>query len=148
MKRLLGLLALIALVSSPLGAQTTKIELGMDAALSRLNPAGAPGTTVLDIPAQSFRVGFELSPGIMLEPTLGYQGVFGDGSFSQLLLDVGLPINFSTTSDGTQFFVRPLAGLRHFGSDNSSSNRFRLGGGLGVRVPIVTHLMSRFEARY
>ena len=149
MKRVLGVLVVCGFVSTA-RAQTApaRVEIGMDAALSRLSSEGGPGTTVLDFPAQSFRLGFELSLGVTLEPTLGLHGEFGDGSFTQLLFDLGLPINFSSTADGAQFFVRPLAGLRHFSSDNSSATQFRLGGGVGVRVPIVTHLMSRFEARY
>jgi hypothetical protein len=138
------------------GAQrsTTGLEIGVDAALTHTSvdvPGPGGSTTEFVFPVQAVRLGFALSPTVWLEPELGLRTVSGDGSFTTLTFDIGLPISLSgpVAPSATQYFVRPLLGFRHFsatGVDGQTQTAF--GAGIGMRVPIVDRLAGRFEARY
>jgi opacity protein-like surface antigen len=153
-RALVGCLTALAVLGAahPAHAQRqapSPIELGMDALLANTSydrPASS-STTTFDLPLQAFRIGFELTPTISLEPTFGLRSVSGGGSF--VTFDLGLPIELGTGgSPGSDYFLRPLIGLRSFRSDGESVTQTSLGVGLGVRIPIIPRLAARIEARY
>ena len=116
-------------------------ELGMDAALSFVD-----GNALFQLPAQSVRFGFGLTPTIELEPALGL--ITGSGT-TILNFDIGLPVNVDQTFAGGGLFVRPVFGIQHFSAGaGTSTTQSSLGIGAGIRVPVVSHLATRFEARY
>ena len=126
-------------------------EIGVDAALSHTSVDVPDGSsTAFVFPVQAVRMGFSLSPVVWLEPTLGLATVSENGSFTTINFDVGLPISLSGPVDPrvTQYFVRPLIGLRHFSNGNSSGTQTAFGAGVGMRVPLVDRLAARFEGRY
>lgn len=146
----LAALALCGAVSIARAQAPAKgIEFGMDASLSRTSYGDDGGSmTALQIPLQSVRLGIGLSPSISIEPTLGLATVSDHGTTTQLAFDVGLPIDIAHEPDGKQWFVRPLVGLLSASGLGHSSHQGSLGAGVGLRVPLITHVMSRFEARY
>ncbi|MGH7622216.1 MAG: outer membrane beta-barrel protein [Gemmatimonadaceae bacterium] len=144
--------ALLVCVAGTASAQrSTGLEIGVDAALthtSRDVPDGS--STTFAFPAQAVRLGFALTPTVWLEPTLGIETVSEHGTFNTFTFDVGLPISLSGPVDRriTQYFVRPMVGFRHFGNPDVSGTQTAFGAGIGMRVPLVDRLASRFEARY
>src|SRR5215213_5900910 len=129
----------------------TRIELGMDAMLARTtfgNRSVSASTTTFELPVQAFRMGFQLSPNVWLEPTLGLRTASGNGSGTVINFDLGLPITLSTSPSGTNLFLRPLLGFRHFSFDDESRTQTNLGVGLGLRIPVMARLSTRFEARF
>lgn len=131
-----------------------RVELGVDAALNHVSydlDPGSASNTFFDFPAQEIRAGFELTPLISLEPTLGIHSVSGDGGMSMINFDIGVPISLSGPINPTaqQFFVRPLVGFRHESlTGEHSDTQTALGAGLGMRVHVTGRLAARFEARY
>lgn len=153
--------AAVAIVgfAQPVRAQRqspARIELGVDAMLANTNvdrAGDSNSTTTFDLPLQAFRIGFELTPKIYLEPTFGLQTVSDGGSARAFTFDIALPIELATGgSPGSDFFFRPLFGLRNisttFNSVHTSFTQSSFGLGLGARVPIISRLAARFEARY
>src|SRR5215213_10074901 len=146
--------ALTFVFANPLAARAqspTRIELGMDAMLARTtfgNRNISASTTTFELPVQAFRMGFQLSPNVWLEPTLGVRSASGNGSGTVINFDLGLPITLSTSPSGTNLFLRPLLGFRHFSFDDESRTQTNLGVGLGLRIPVMARLSTRFEARF
>ena len=127
------------------------LEIGIDAALTHASADVPNGSsTAFAFPVQALRLGFALTPTIWLEPTLGIEALSEHGTFNTFTFDAGLPISLSGPVDArvTQYFVRPLIGFRHFGNPDVSGTQTAFGVGIGMRVPLVERLASRFEARY
>src|SRR4051812_21356978 len=84
MRRLLSLAALsILTLSASASAQRSSSanpspEIGIDAAVTF--GLGNGGGTLVDIPAQSIRMGFFVSPVLSIEPTFGLRSVSGGGT--------------------------------------------------------------------
>jgi hypothetical protein len=142
-------------VALPVHAQrqsSPRIELGMDAMLANrsYDGAGSPSSvTTFDLPLQAFRIGFELTPKISLEPTFGLRTISGGGTFRTFTFDLALPIELAAGgSPGSNFFLRPLVGFTNFSGEGDSFTQTSIGVGLGARVPIMSRLAARFEARY
>ncbi len=132
-------------------AQSPRIELGVDAmlAVTSVDLPRSSSITTFDFPIQAFRMGFELTPRISLEPALGLHTVSGDGSFHSVTFDLGLPIELAKGgSPGSDYFLRPLFGVRSFSGEGSSATQSSFGIGIGARIPIIPRLAARFEARY
>ena len=144
--------AALLIAAETAGAQRSPpgLELGVDAALAHIS-TDLPNSSITEVnlPVQAVRLGVELTPTVWLEPALGLQHVSGNGSFTMLTFDLGLPINLSGNFNqrATQYFVRPLIGFRHFSSTDSETQT-AFGAGVGVRIPIVDRLATRLEARY
>jgi opacity protein-like surface antigen len=144
----------LGVVGTAHAQQSTRIELGVDAALTHISfdfEGNSSSSTTFDFPVQALRAGFELSPLVSIEPSLGIHTVSGDGSFTQLTFDVGLPVNLSGALNlaTTQYFIRPLVGFRHFSaSGESGQTQTAFGVGLGLRAPMTGRLVARLEARY
>jgi len=151
---LAGVLVLLGVAASPAIAHTqesTRIELGMDAMLARTtfgNRNVSASTTTFELPVQAFRMGFQLSPNVSIEPTLGLRSASGNGSGTIFIFDLALPLTLSTQPSGTNFFLRPLLGFRHFSLDDDSNTQTNFGVGLGMRGPVMSRLSTRFEARF
>ena len=139
-------------------AQSRPVELGIDAGATI--GLGDNSVTIVDIPAQAFRAGFYMDDRISLEPKLGLTTISGQGdTFTSYIAELGLLYHFYRSlmrtdvmyPDGSPlsaFYVRPFVGLiGASGGDNSTTNG-RVGAGLGMKVPLVSRLASRFEANF
>jgi hypothetical protein len=147
--------AALLMASGAVRAQRpARVEFGVDAALNHVSydlDPGSASNTFFDFPAQAIRIGFEMTPLIWLEPTLGIHSVSGDGGLSMIDFDIGVPISLSgpVVPTAQQFFVRPLIGFRHESlTGEHSDTQTALGGGVGMRVHVSGRLTARFEGRY
>ena len=133
------------------------IELGIDAGVGI--GLGDNSSTVIDIPVQAFRVGFFFDDNMSLEPKLALHTVTGNGpTLSLYMFDVGLLYHFyrgdygrpvyPPTGSRSAFYVRPFAGIVGISGGGDSNTDAVLGAGLGMKVPLVSRLASRFEANF
>jgi len=115
-----------------------------------------PHATVVGLPVAQMRAAFMKNPTWSIEPALSfnYQGADG-GSSNSLYLGVGALYHFSPDRSQKQWYARPFIGLDHRSvtfdvapgtSQTESANRFGLGGGFGLKMPIVNRLSARYEA--
>lgn len=132
------------------------IELGIDAGVSI--GLGDNSVTVINIPAQAFRIGFFFDDNMSLEPKLALNTITGSGeTFTSYLFELGLLYHFYREGYGRRvypppglrsaFYVRPFAGIVGT-SDGDSNADGVLGLGIGMKVPLVSRLASRFEANF
>jgi len=147
--------ASVLFVSTQASAQRP-IELGIDAGVSI--GLGDNSVTVINIPAQAFRVGFFFDDNMSLEPKLALNTITGSGdTFTSYLFELGLLYHFYREGYGRRvypppglrsaFYVRPFAGIVGT-SDGDSNTDGILGAGIGMKVPLVSRLASRFEANF
>lgn len=151
--RITTILAAMTLVTSAANAQDRPVELGIDAGLSV--GLGDNSVTRINIPAQAFRVGFFIQDNVSLEPKIAINTVSGNGdTFTSYLAELGLLYHFyrpgvrprSYAGPRSAVYVRPFAGIvGTSGGDNSDTNGL-IGIGVGMKVPLVSRLASRFEA--
>lgn len=140
------------------GAQPPRpIELGIDAAVTI--GLGDNSVTVVDIPAQAFRIGFFVDDRMSLEPKVGLTTISGRGdTFTSYIAELGLlfhfyrprvrPDPYPYPRPASAFYVRPFVGIvGASGGDDSVTDGF-LGAGLGMKVPLINRLASRFEANF
>ncbi len=140
--------------ASVAGAQTNRgVELGLDAGVAI--GLGDNSQTVISFPAQAFRAGFAMSDRISVEPKLGFSISTGDNSTSSSYrAEVGALYHLSPRADRMRsgVYVRPFAGLAGFnvsveGDDNDvGDTNGLLGVGVGLKVPLISRLSTRFEA--
>jgi len=151
MIKLKAVAAMACLAASGAGAQERPIELGLDAAVSI--GLGDNSRTVISIPAQAFRAGFGMTDRVSVEPKFGINIISGDGeSVSLYRAEVGLLYHLAAARDRMRsgVYIRPFAGLSGFstGSDDNdvSDTNGLIGVGLGLKVPLLSRVSSRFEA--
>ena len=153
MKKITAVAAL-ALFATALSAQAPTprpIELGIDAGVDI--GLGDNSGTVISIPAQSFRVGFPISPRVSLEPKIGINIFTGDGdTFTTYRGELGLLYHLGSDRypgayQRAGLYVRPFIGIVGF-ADGDSDSAGLLGAGVGYKFPIVSRLSSRFEANF
>ena len=151
--RITTILAAITLVASASRAQDRPIELGIDAGLTV--GLGDNSFTTINIPAQAFRVGFFVQDNISIEPKVGINSTSVNGHRNtNYRAELGLLYHFfrpgmrSYSSPGprSSFYVRPFAGIVGASNNDNSDTRGLLGAGVGIKVPLVNRLASRFEA--
>ncbi len=152
--RIATILAAISLAASAAAAQDRPIELGLDAGLSV--GLGDNSFNTIDIPAQAFRIGFFVQDNVSIEPKFGLNSTSANGRrFTRYRAELGLLYHFFRPGmrargypgpgPRSSFYLRPFAGL--VGSSNGDSDtRGLIGGGVGLKVPLVNRLASRFEA--
>lgn len=116
--------------------------------------------TVITLPAQHARVGYEFSNRASFEPFAGLTYVsVGGGSTTSLDLGVGLlfyltgdtagaPTSMTTTV--SRIYVRPFGIMQYVrgsaGGESDSNTEFGFGGGLGLRQPLgSSRLATRWE---
>lgn len=150
-KRISIVLASIALAAATAGAQSRPVELGIDAGVSI--GLGDNATTTINIPAQAFRVGFFFDPRMSLEPKIAINTVSGGGdTFTTYLLELGLLYHFYNSGmrpasyPRSGLYVRPFVGIVGASGGGNGITNGLLGAGIGMKVPLVSRLASRFEA--
>jgi hypothetical protein len=127
------------------------LELGIDAGITI--GLGDNSFTTIDIPVQAFRIGFPVSPRVSLEPKLRLNIITGDGdTFTSYRGELGLLYHFGSDRypgayQRAGLYVRPFGGIVGF-SDGVSQTSGLLGAGVGIKVPLVAKLSSRFEANF
>lgn len=143
--------------SSAAGAQTSRgVELGIDAGVTI--GLGDNSRTEINLPAQSFRVGFAMTERISLEPKIRLNIFTGGGAtISSYRAELGALYHLSPRADRMRsgVYVRPFAGLAGFNADNdgnddnnASDTDGLLGLGVGLKVALLNRLSSRFEANF
>lgn len=153
MRKLIFSAAVIGLVSFNADAQTgpRPLELGIDAGVTIA--LGDNSFTTVSIPAQSFRIGFPISPRVSLEPKFGINVISGDGdTFTTYRGELGLLYHLGSSRypgayQRAGLYVRPFIGIVGFADGNSDSAGL-LGAGVGYKFPIISRLSSRFEANF
>jgi hypothetical protein len=154
MKKLSTTLAVLSFTATAALAQAPAprgLELGIDAGITI--GLGDNSVTTIDIPAQAFRVGFPISPRVSLEPKLGLTIISGNGdTFTAYRGELGVLYHFGSDKypgayQRAGLYVRPFGGIVGF-SDGASQTSGLLGAGLGIKVPLVAKLSSRFEANF
>ena len=144
-------------VSSNQALAQRPIELGIDAGVSV--GLGDNSVTVINIPAQAFRIGFFFDDNMSLEPKLSLNTITGSGAtLTSYLFELGLLYHFYREGYGRRvsppsglrsaFYVRPFVGIVGTSGGGSSSTDAVLGAGIGMKVPLVSRLASRFEANF
>jgi hypothetical protein len=157
-------IALIGCVAAaPLTARAQHVgrpfEFGLDAAAQI--GLGSDKYTVIVLPAQRARVGYEFSNNASFEPfaSFSYVGV-GGGSTTDLDLGVGFLFYLtgnsasgapaSMASTVSRVYVRPFGLMQYVrlsdGNNSDSNTEFGFGGGLGLRQPLgSSRLATRWE---
>jgi outer membrane protein with beta-barrel domain len=147
--------AAVLLASTEAKAQRP-IELGVDAGAAI--GLGDNSVTVINIPVQAFRIGFFFDDNMSLEPKIALNTITGSGeTVTSYLFELGLLYHFYREGYGRRvypppalrsaFYVRPFAGIVG-SSDGDSDTDGLLGIGIGMKVPLVSRLASRFEANF
>lgn len=148
MLRRASVFAVVALMIGAVGARAQdNIELGVDWAFG----VNADGDTqwFVDIPASQFRAGFWFSDRISIEPRLGYALRSNGGT--DHLLDAGL--------NGLVFLGKSAERVRGYGvigaawiwsnfEGADANSDFSVGAGVGLWLPMTSHLATRVEGRY
>jgi Outer membrane protein beta-barrel domain len=140
-------------------AQNRVIELGIDGAISRTTqdvPGVDVSATNVNIPVSSFRLGFLTANRVLsVEPALAaFRSATDNATFTNLQLDLGLLYHFRTDALRAQPYLRPFAGLERtsFSTDepdaSDSRTHTRIGGALGIKLPIMNRLAGRLEGRF
>ncbi len=146
-------IVVLALAAATAGAQTPQPkEIGVDAGV--IIGLGDNAITTVSIPAQAFRVGFPIGTRTSLEPKFGIVIRTGnDDTYSQYRAELGLVYSLGSSRypgayQRAGLFVRPFLGLAGASGGGDSDANGILGAGLGVRMPIMSRLSSRFEANF
>jgi hypothetical protein len=153
MRRLLSLAALsILTLSASASAQRSTSanpspEIGMDAAVTF--GLGDGQGTMVDIPAQSIRMGFFVSPALSIEPTFGLHSESGGGTTVTIYnIGAGALYHFSPSRAANQFYVRPFIQIVGFSGGGLSDSQALFGVGGGLKIPLRDRIASRFEANF
>ncbi|MEO8193368.1 MAG: outer membrane beta-barrel protein [Gemmatimonadales bacterium] len=153
MKRRITLaIAGLAISAATANAQPPRpLELGVDAGVTI--GLGDNSVTVIDIPVQSARIGFPISPRTSIEPKFALQVITGNGdTFTSYRGELGLLYHLGSgrypgAYHRAGMYVRPFVGVVGF-SDGTSDTSGLLGAGVGFKMPLVSRLSSRFEANF
>jgi len=145
----LSAFALVGIVAANAEAQQKPMEFGIDAqAAFGLDDQGSN----FAIPAQKIRAGFQISPVMSIEPSLGFnRGSFAGSSSSQTSIDVSLLYHFSADRAVNQWYVRPVIGLQRisFGGELEGSNTdMNIGVAGGLKIPLLNQVGARVEAEF
>ena len=136
------------------GAEAQRpIELGVDGTIARVTSDGGDFTTIA-VPLGRVRAGFYLSDLVSLEPSLGFNWVDTDvGSATSLTLGAGLLYHFKADPAVVRPFIEGNVQMAYqkvsFDADpdlDASDTQFAVGGGVGVKVPMVSRMDLRLEA--
>lgn len=127
------------------------IELGVDGTIARVTSDGGDFTTIA-VPLGRVRAAFYLSDVLALEPSLGFNWVDTDvGSATSLDLGAGLLYHFKADPAVVRPFVEGNVRMAYekLSIDDldvdESDTQFAVGGGVGVKVPLVSRLDLRLE---
>src|SRR5437764_4044072 len=100
----IGIIACAAVLLASIEARAQNpIELGIDAGVSI--GLGDNSVTVINIPAQAFRVGFFFDDNLSLEPKLALNTITGSGdTFTSYLFELGLLYHFYREGYGRRVY--------------------------------------------
>jgi hypothetical protein len=133
-------------IGVPLFAQRRPIELGIDLGAEFSRSSGQTTTTVA-IPGQVLRAAFPLTGRIAVEPRLALMTHSAGGSSDSRIVPVaGVIYDFSADVTQVHPYLRLFGGMLLLGGSGTSSNQAFAGGGIGMRLPIISRLAARFEA--
>lgn len=128
------------------------IELGMDGTIARVTSDGGDFTTIA-VPLGRVRAAFALTDVLALEPSLGFSWVDTDGgSATALTLGAGLLYHFKADPAVVRPFIEGNVQMAYEKVSvdaldiDESDTQFALGGGVGVKVPLVSRMDLRLEA--
>jgi hypothetical protein len=146
-------LAALALTAAPALAQeqTQGLELGIDAGVTI--GLGDNSQTNINIPAQAFRVGFPMTPRSSLEPKLRLNVLTGNGdTFTEYRAEIGWLYHLGSSRYPGAYqragvYLRPFLGVAGV-SDGDSDSHGLLGAGVGLKMPLISRLSTRFEANF
>ena len=159
-KAFMLLLATLAVAPLPLQAQGVgrPFEFGLDAAAQF--GLGDNSYTLIVLPAQRARVGYEFNNSASFEPFAGFT-YFNISGASTMALDLGAGLLFYISGTNTvapttmaatvsRIYLRPFVLVQYQrasgGGFTDSNTDFGFGGGVGLRQPIgSTHLATRWE---
>lgn len=136
--------ALTLLGSSAYAQQGRLVEMGIDAGVTF--SLDEPRVTVFSFPVDNFRVGFEMTPKVALEPSLSFTSISGSGeTFSAYNIALGLLWHFNEMRSGP--YVRPFLGVMGGSGGGESGSQAFAGAGLGLKIPVADSRFAwRFEA--
>ena len=150
MRKLILAVTAVAIVSASARAQTgpRPLELGIDAGVS-IRIGDNNGTDVA-IPAQTFRLGFPVSPRTSLEPKIGIAIHTNGDTRTDYRGELGLLYHLGSSRypgayQRAGLYVRPFLGISGVSDGDDGTSGF-VGIGAGYKFPIVSRLSSRFEA--
>lgn len=151
-KRFLIGLASLAVAATTASAQNP-LELGVDAGVAIL--LDDDPVILVEVPVHSLRVGFPIGTRTSLEPKLSFSSRSGRGAtVTEYQAALGLLYHLGSSRYPGAYhraglYVRPFAGIVGAsisnGIDAEESDGF-LGLGIGLKMPLVSRLSSRFEA--
>jgi hypothetical protein len=123
------------------------VELGIDGAITFRQTD--PSVRFVDLPLGLFRIGFRVSPDVSLEPafSLHSQTVRGE-SARYYTMEFGALWHFNTTPSGKRIYLRPMVTVDGVSVEGNGDSQTALGVGLGIKIPMIPKLASRFEANY
>jgi hypothetical protein len=121
--------------------------------------ASAPTTRATSRPSRSpfpgFASGTSPRPSCRSSRRFAFTRVSGDGnSFSALDADLGLLAHLTGTTQTPSLYLRPFVGLQRISGSSGdlgseSLTRARLGGGVGVKLPVLDHRLAwRLEGSF
>jgi hypothetical protein len=150
LRRFVPLAAIAALVTlaSPAAAQKSKLEAGVDAAITfQIDP---DNVTRISLPVSTLRLGFLLSDKFSLEPSLGFNYFNADNSSgSSLQLGLGGLFQLTGTNRTSGVYVRPFLTIDatsvDVGRTSNSETDLGIGAGLGYRKAVKNYLAWRVE---
>ena len=128
------------------------IELGVDGTIARVTSDGGDFTTIA-VPLGRVRAAFYLSDLIALEPSLGFSWVdTDDASATSINLGAGLLYHFKADPTVVRPFIEGNVQLAYEKVSvdaldiDESDTQFAIGGGVGVKIPMVSRMDLRLEA--
>lgn len=135
------------------GAEAQRpIELGVDGTIARVTSDGGDFTTIA-MPLGRVRAAFPLTDVLALEPSLGFSWVDTDaGSATALTLGAGLLYHFKADPTVVRPFIEGNVQMAYEKVSvddldiDESDTQFAIGGGVGVKVPMVSRMDLRLEA--
>lgn len=146
MPRRSSLTLVLSILAAPTLAAQRPVELGIDGGLAfKLNE---PTAVQLALPISTFRAGFFVSDAVSIEPriSLDWTKVSELDAFYALSAGLGALFHFGQGGDRARGYVRPFAGLELLGGGGESVSQLQVGGGIGVKLPMVSRLAARLEA--
>lgn len=145
---------LLVAFAPPASAQRSRgdrrpIEFGIDGAL--LFGLDAPRFTALVIPMPVFRVGFQMTDRVALEPRLQLATIRGGGvAATDYGIEIGVVYSPNGDRVGNGLYGRPFVGISGSSiSGGGSDSNGEAGLGIGLKIPFADRrLATRWEANY
>ena len=129
-------------------ASPTRIELGIDGGVATKSGSGLKTMTDVELPVQTFRIGFFVSDNVSIEPMASLSHTSGDGSFTTWETTVGV-LFLTGDHKSTQYYLRPFVGVTGMSGTNlTSSTPFHAGAAVGVKIPMYERLSTLFDVGY